>query len=199
MLIVLVCSFLILHSPYISSSHRPNYWLSMFWTWPSMTRTMTSGIGRASFASSLCPQRRVEPLASTLRNCFLLSSQHPSSSLHLKVQKPLKVLTSLQLGQSRKKLLFISWDQNRKYVQVMVSTVFSLPAVLHLFLCVVADFWFFDFCFLQIETTSSWVHCPTYWMPRLGATRSCPTGLKPPQTPPCATWRWRILCVQWEQ
>lgn len=78
---------------YILYFHRPNFWHSMFSTWPSMTRITTSGTGHVSFASSSCPLRRVELWANMLRNCSSPSNLHPSSSLLLKVQKPLQVLS----------------------------------------------------------------------------------------------------------
>lgn len=51
----------------------------------------------------------------------------------------------------------------------------------------------------QTETISSLVRCLICWTPKQAATRSCPNGPNQHPTPPCATWRWRILCVQGKQ
>lgn len=65
------------------------------------------------------------------------------------------------------------------------------------------DVWLFVsvVCFSaqQTETISNLARCLTCWIPKRAATRSCPTGPNQHPTPPCATWRWRILCVQGEQ
>lgn len=45
----------------VPSPLRLNCWRSMFSTWPNTTRTTTFATGHASFASSSCPPRRVEP------------------------------------------------------------------------------------------------------------------------------------------
>lgn len=72
--------------------YRLNCWLSTFWTWASMIRTMTSETERASFVSWLSQTRRAELWANMLAASWwrpnrLLSCSLPSKVTTLKSHK----------------------------------------------------------------------------------------------------------------
>ncbi len=158
----------------------------MYWTWRNMIKTMTSEIVPALSANSLCPLIRAVLFTNTPRSFSLHSSLPPSWSLHLKVKVFILVNyknPDLHANQSTFLLLRLlgpSGKNLRSRRQLEISFVIF-------------------FISLQTEITSSWGHCLICWTLKLADTRSCPIGPNRRPTHPCATWRWRILCVQGKQ
>ncbi len=169
-------------------SFRLNCWHSMYWTWRNMIKTMTLEIVPALSANSLCPLIRAVLFTNTPRSFSLHSSLPPSWSLHLKVKVFILVLVNYKNPDLHAnlstflllRLLGPSGKNLRSRRQLEISFVIF-------------------FISLQTEITSSWGHYLICWTLKPADTRSCPTGPNRRPTRPCATWRWRILCVQGEQ